>query len=116
MSTALHPGRTKVRLNILMYQRGERWVGHCVELGILTSGPDESTVFEDARNICAAQLVHALENDGLDNLFRPPDAALFLKMLNARQEGSFEMEIQASYSDKATELPVEFERSYADAA
>ena len=58
------------KLTLTMTQEGDQWVGTCVELDLVTAGPDHWTVWQDLFNVCKAQLAFAVENDLTTGLIR----------------------------------------------
>ena len=84
----------QLRLNVVLYKEGEYWVGHCIELDILTSGTDREQVYADTQYLCVAQICYAMHNDSdFSQLFRPPSAELTKMVATATQEGQLSLHI-----------------------
>lgn len=45
-----------------MYMGKPIWVGLCVELGLVASGPDSWQVWQDLFAVCQAQIAYAIEH------------------------------------------------------
>ncbi len=58
------------QLTLTMAKEGDDWVGTCVELDLVTAGPDHWTVWNDLFNVCQAQIGFAVENDLTKELIR----------------------------------------------
>ena len=98
----------RIRLDIILYRKGEYWIGHCLQLDVLTSGSDLNEVFADAEKVCAAQVLFALNHDkNLENLFRPPHSDLLRMMSMARVEGVLDLELVTEVKEHQ---PVQFHR------
>lgn len=82
-----------VPLDVILYQRGPYWVGHCLQLDLLTSGTDPQIVREDIVRICVAQVKYAYANSLLDNLFRPANKGLQDRILKGLDEGGLALQI-----------------------
>jgi len=77
-----------LRLDVVLHQENGLWVARCVQLDILTSGPDRKQVWSDIQELCKAQVLYAAKHDpDLAFLFRPPSSELMKLMATARDEG-----------------------------
>lgn len=88
-------------LDVVLYHRGPYWVAHCLELDLVTSGPDIRAVEEDIVRVCIAQVKFAYENDLLENLFRPPNPTVARMVLSALNNGrGLELHFKTEVVDK----------------
>ena len=62
---------TSITVNILVKKEADIWVGHCLELDIVTTANDIKALKKDMDDLIAAQIEYAFVNDNLGNLFRP---------------------------------------------
>lgn len=77
-----------IRLNVVLYREGEYWVGHCVELDIATSDPDQEKAWRDIQTLIRAQITYATEKDSsFEHLFRPNSAELSRMVATGRDQG-----------------------------
>ena len=60
-----------IKLNVLIYKESNEWIAHCLQMDIVTTGQDEKDVEKDIINIIKAQIIFALQNNNLSNLFKP---------------------------------------------
>ena len=58
------------KLTLTMTKEDDYWVGTCVELDLVTAGPDHWTVWNDLFNVCQAQIAFAVEKDLTKELIR----------------------------------------------
>ncbi len=58
------------QLTLKMTKEDVDWVGTCVELDLVTAGPDHWDVWRDLFNVCQAQMAFAVENDLTTDLIR----------------------------------------------
>lgn len=85
--------------NIVIYHDGDYWIGHCVELDLVTSGVDPHSVREDAVNVCMAQVMYALGNNLLGNLLRPPNQNIAKMMLEGQLKGELDIKLNTRTFD-----------------
>jgi hypothetical protein len=62
---------TSLTVNILAKKEGDLWVGHCLELDIVTTSDTQEAMKKDMEDLIAAQVEYAFANDDLAHLFRP---------------------------------------------
>lgn len=90
---------TTINLNVVLHKQGEYWVGHCVQLDILTSGPDQDKVWCDIQALIRAQIAYAvLKDPEFKNLFRPPSPELMRMMSLGRDLGQIVLVIDGRVS------------------
>lgn len=90
------PGRVRLNLDVVLFREDDYWVGHCIQLGIATSGRDLNKVFEDACQLCKGQVEYAMAHDPeCKNLFRPADPELLELMAKARVDGCVDLEVNS---------------------
>ena len=87
-------------LDVVLYQKGPYWVAHCLELDLVTSGPDLREVEEDIVRVCIAQVKYAYENDLLENLLRPPNPAISRMILEALDGNGLEVTLKTEVVDR----------------
>jgi RNAse (barnase) inhibitor barstar len=84
----------KIHLDIVLYRSDddERWVAHCVQLDLVTSGENLNEVWDRATRQCAGQVKFAMKHDhDCKNLFRPATSELLQAMAEAKREGIVEL-------------------------
>lgn len=93
------PPKPSIPLKIVLYYDGHYWIAYCLELDILTSGPDLDRVQQDAINISAAQILYAYQNDLLEHVMRPPNRAVSSMLLKELDTGGVQLNIETRVSD-----------------
>ena len=58
-----------ITLNILIKKEEDLYVGHCLELDIVTADASADRVRQDMKDLIIAQIDYAFSNDNLENLF-----------------------------------------------
>lgn len=58
-------------VNVLFKKEGGEWVGHCLELDIVSTDTNLKRLKTDMKNLIIAQVEFAFSNDNLDYLFHP---------------------------------------------
>ncbi|MEX2218116.1 MAG: hypothetical protein WD749_05095 [Phycisphaerales bacterium] len=83
-----------IRLNVLLYREHDCWVARCVELDLVTSGPDLWEVAGDIQEVVKGQMLYACAKDPeLTDLFRPVSEELRRKVMTGREKGEMLVEM-----------------------
>ena len=59
----------RMTFNVLVKPEYDKWSAHCLELDIVAVADSEAQAIDDLRDLIAAQLEHALENDNMHNFY-----------------------------------------------
>jgi hypothetical protein len=62
---------TSLTVNIVVKKEGSMWVGHCLELDIVSTSDSIESLKKDMKDLIVAQVEYAFSNDNLDHLFHP---------------------------------------------
>lgn len=95
-----------VQFDIVLYRRGPYWVGHCLQLDVLTSGTDPRAVEEDALRICVAQIQYAYQNDLLEDVLRPPNPHISRMILMGLNGDGLELRMKTEVIEHNTRMRV----------
>lgn len=61
-------------IHVLLYKEDDEWVGHCLEMDLVTCGSSSNEVEKDIIDLIVSHVNFAVENDNLKNVFKPaPD-------------------------------------------
>ncbi len=85
-----HPS---IRLNVLIYQEGQEWIAHCLQMDLVTTGASERQVEREVIDLIKAQVIYAIENDNLGNVFRQAPAEDWAKLARATKCGTRRLRI-----------------------
>lgn len=95
---------TSMTVNILIKKSDDLWVGHCLELDIVSASDDLSQLKNDLKDLIVAQVDYAFSNDNLDHLFHPAPTEVWEEFYRCKSqiEDRFEVEseLQTSHSLK----------------
>ena len=58
-------------VNILIKKKDDLWVGHCLELDIVSVSENIDELKSDLNDLITAQIDYAFSHDNLDHLYRP---------------------------------------------
>ena len=61
----------RVSLRFVIYQEGEWWFAHCLELDLVAEGKSPKESLRDVLGLCATQIDVAVEAGDLASIFRP---------------------------------------------
>ncbi len=81
----------RVSLRFVIYQEGEWWFAHCLELDIVAEGNTPKEALHDVLSLCSTQIAEAVEAGDVASIFRPAPAefwrlfTLALDFPNARR-------------------------------
>jgi len=67
-------GHKPMELRGVVYQEGEFWFAHCLELDIVAEGRDPDEAVNAVIDLCDFQIATAQGNNDLESIFRPAPA------------------------------------------
>lgn len=82
-----------IKLNVLIYKESNEWIAHCLQMDIVTTGQDEKDVEKDIINLIKAQIIFALQNNNLSNLFKPAPEEEWAKLEYATKCSNIKIKI-----------------------
>lgn len=65
------PDPRHIDLRAVVYQEGEWWIAHCLELDLVAEGKTPRAALEDVVDLIEFQIRVAIEEDDLNSIFRP---------------------------------------------
>jgi hypothetical protein len=60
-----------IKLNVLIYKEDGEWVAHCLQMDVIATSTDRSTVEDDIVDLIKAQVEYAIDHDNMSNIFKP---------------------------------------------
>ncbi|MGH7800127.1 MAG: hypothetical protein ACREOW_05785 [Thermodesulfobacteriota bacterium] len=60
-----------LHLDVVCYKEGNLFIAHCLQLDLVTAAKTTEQAFYDMENIIKTHIAYAIENDNLENLFKP---------------------------------------------
>ncbi len=103
--TRFHSAAPTVRLDILLFKEDGVWIGHCLQLDLVTSGETQDEAYERSTEVCYEHIKFAFAENRLEHLFVPQDPVLLRKMFEAQLQGCLRIELE-----KGTGPELEFQR------
>ncbi len=88
-----HPS---IKLNVLVYNEGNEWVAHCLQMDIVATGTSEKEVAENIFDLIRAQVVFAIDNDNLGYIFKPAPPEEWDKLAKATKCDIRKLKIKVS--------------------
>ena len=74
-----------IKLNIVVYREGEEWIAHCLQMDIVASGKSAKVVEDDIIALIKAQVRFAIDNDNMENVFKPAPSAIWSMIGHAKR-------------------------------
>lgn len=78
-------GWPRFEVNVLCKKEDGVWVGHCLEMDIVTTGGTPDEVQSNMQDLVFAQVESAFENDNLQNLFFPAPKEVWDEFIQCRK-------------------------------
>lgn len=78
-------GLPRIDVNVICKKEDGVWVGHCLEMDIVTTGDSPEEVQSNIRDLVFAQVESAFENDNLENLFFPAPKEVWAEFMRCRK-------------------------------
>ena len=94
-----------IKLNVIIYQEGNEWVAHCLQMDIVTANTAERSVESDIIDLIKAQVIYAIENDNLGNIFKPAPPEEWAKLEHAKKCGTKRIKISVHGNEKTRRHP-----------
>lgn len=88
--------RPDYRLDVLTYQDGEGWVGHCLQLDLAECAPTRDQALEAIVDVVRAHFEFAIANDNLDNLFHAAPKEIWKMFFESELMGERTIELHVS--------------------
>ncbi|MBI2843139.1 MAG: hypothetical protein HYX78_07040 [Armatimonadetes bacterium] len=86
-----------IHLRVLVDRQGSEYVAHCLEINLVSTGPTIDAVTSDMKDLIEAYIEYALENDNMDNFWRPAPPEVWQKL------GEVEAKVNACHYSRITE-------------
>lgn len=74
-----------IKLNIVVYKEGEEWIAHCLQMDIVASGKSPKAVENDIIDLIKAQMRFAIDNDNVENVFKPAPSEIWRMIGQAKR-------------------------------
>jgi hypothetical protein len=97
-----HPS---IKLNVLIYQEGNEWIAHCLQMDLVAASKSEREAEKDVIDLIKAQVIYAIENDNLGYIFRQAPAEEWAKLAMARRCGTRRIRIDVPEKTASRHLP-----------
>ena len=88
-----HSALSTIRLDILLVEEDGAWIGHCLQLDLVTSGTSQDEAYHKAIDVCAEHIRFAFAENRLEHLFVPQGPVLLKKMFEAQLQGCLRIEL-----------------------
>ncbi|MDH5541921.1 MAG: hypothetical protein OEY64_03040 [Nitrospinota bacterium] len=75
---------TPMTFNVLFEKDGNAWVGHCLELDIVSSREDFESSMEEMGDLISTAVSYAFANDNLENLYHPAPPEMWEKFYKCK--------------------------------
>src|SRR5208337_2571832 len=69
----------------VVYREGEEWIAHCLQMDIVASGKSAKVVEDDIIALIKAQVRFAIDNDNMENVFKPAPSAIWSMIGHAKR-------------------------------
>jgi hypothetical protein len=69
-----------IKVNVLIYKEGNEWIAHCLQMDIVATNTSKKAVEDDIISLIKAHCIYAIENDNLENIFKPAPSEVWGKI------------------------------------
>jgi len=73
-----------IPLRVVFYKEDGDWIAHCLECDLIGHGATREAALECLTEAIVLQLEFSIEQDNIDNLFRPAPAEFFAKFATGK--------------------------------
>ncbi len=91
---------TSMIFNCLVKKEDDIFIGHCLELDIVTTASTLTAVKKDLNDLIMVQVDYAFSNDNLDNLYRPAPAEVWELFYACKTQTEKRIRLQSAFQKK----------------
>jgi hypothetical protein len=95
----------RINLSAVVYQEGDAWIAHCLELDIVSEGTSRDDALQGLVSLCDFQIKVAMEEGDLRSIFRPAPPEAWQMFVSGRQR--MIAEGKAAHGKGGFDMPVE---------
>lgn len=112
MAVIAHPD---FNLDVLLYREDGQWVAHCLQLDLVEAGTTATEAEDALAGVIQHHIQWAIEDDDMENLFRPAPPETWKRFFTAKPDGFREIPL-ALPADGAIPSAAKVQRATAQAA
>jgi hypothetical protein len=89
--------------NILVKEEAEGYVGHCLELDIVSVASDFRQLQNDMRDLIMTQIDYAFAHDNLENLYHPAPPEVWREFFECKEQMEQRHRVHSSFRVEGTD-------------
>ncbi len=88
MSVIFERRLPSIKLNVLIYKDNNDWTAVCLQMDLVASNNSVDAAIDDITDLIRTQVIYALDNDNMDNIFKSAPHEEWAKLKDAKKCGS----------------------------